>query len=441
MVPFMMIVVNNAMFNVALPVIRKTFAMKADTTAWLAAAYTLPFMLFMPLFGRLGDALGKKTLFLLGIVIFNAGTILCMAATTIPMVMVGRIIQGIGGGSVHPMCMSIITDHFEPREHGNALGTWNSIGPITGLLGPALGGILIDVFGWRIVYLPILVTGVCTFIVIKLSIVSDREPRTQFSFRSFDWWGVLFLCLMVVSLVFFTSSRPITGVPPFQDWRIGIAAVVTAVLFIGRQLRRDDPFVDLSIFKNRMFTRASLGVSIRMFTMSAINILVPLYLFDILNFKATSTGLILMLHAGFLLITMKIGGTIADRWTMGPAVALGLLTQAIMMVFLGLLPQGIHPSFVFIVVAAHGLGAGFSLASLHKAAMGNTTKEQSASAAGLYSMIRFAGVLFGTALGGVILQTGFDRGLPMLKAYQVSFLVFAGVALIGVILSLGMKKR
>jgi EmrB/QacA subfamily drug resistance transporter len=439
MVPSMTVGIYIAMFGVALPVIRDDFGIQADLAAWLATIYSLPFMIFMPLYGRLGDALGKRRVFSIGIVIFLLGTATAAFAPNLGWLMLGRAIQGFGTAGFVPLSIAIIAQLFPRNERGKAMGTWNSSIPLMGMVGPFLGGLLVDHLGWRTIFGPALIVGVLAFFAIrKLVPPLSGGARPDF-LRHFDWGGVALLGVAISGFLFYVSSRPITGVSALRDWRLLAITLFLLAGFIYREQRRLNPFVSLNIFAYRTFSLASLCAGIRMFSMSGINFLLPLYLTDVYNLNAVTTGIILTVHAGALVLILRVGGQLADRWGSRWPVVVSLSIQASAMAYFAHLPATTALGLVALGVLIHGLGAATSLAALHRAAMVEIPAEQSGVAAGLYSMIRFAGSVFGTALGGVILQQGLDRLLAPVEAYQMVYLFIAGVALLGAVLGVGLK--
>src|SRR5690606_25307335 len=134
MAPSFMVGMDHHNFGVALPMIRAYFGLDADMAAWAAMIYNLPFMILMPLYGRLGDGLGKRRLLLIGMVIFLVGTLFVLFSPNLTWFMVGRVIQGIGTAGFVPLSLAIIAQWFAPAERGKMMGTWNSIIPLTGLI-------------------------------------------------------------------------------------------------------------------------------------------------------------------------------------------------------------------------------------------------------------------------------------------------------------------
>ena len=437
-----MLVLNGSMFTIALPSIRDYFQLEADAASWLVIIHSLVFMMLMPLYGKLGDAFGRRILFCAAIVVFAAGTVVSFLSPGALLLIAGRIIQGIGVASVHPTSISIITDRFPNHQRGKAMGTWNTIGPATGLAAPLLAGFITDNWGWRLTYVPTLVAALVAvfFIWWKIPKDSKKVDRSR-ALREFDWLGVFMLCTFIFGLVVYVSSRPVTGKNAFTDWRILLGTLVLGFGVLLWEKRRRLPFITYKLFSDRNFTISSICVAVRMFPMSAVSLLIPLYLADVRHLSATSTGTAMMVHAGALLVTMRIGGYLSDRLNIKIPILIGLVGQGLSMVLFALLPETASIAHIISGLVLHGLGAGLSLAAFHKIAMGRVPIENSGEAAGLYSMIRFAGVLFGSALGGVVLQLGLERGGPLVQAYQRAFVVFAAITVFGAALSFRLRDR
>jgi len=211
-------------------------------------------------------------------------------------------------------------------------------------------------------------------------------------------------------------------------------------IFILWEKRLANPFVSLDIFSPGSFTRASLCVAVRMFTMSGATFLMPLYLADVQGLNAVSTGLTLMAHAAGLFPTMRLSGKLADRWGSRRPVVLGMSVQMSAMAYFALLGGGTALGLVVIGLVAHGLGAGLALPALHRAALSGVPQRRIGVAAGLYSMIRFCGTVLGAALQGVLLQQGLDRGLLTVDAYRVCFWCIVAIAFLGVIMALKLRE-
>jgi MFS family permease len=439
--PAVIVGMYHHMFGVALPSIRRDFGLDADTTAWVSMAYSLPFMALMPLYGRLGDGLGKRRLLLLGIALFWLGTVVIMTATSLTMLIVGGALMGTGTAGFTPLAIAIISQRFGVGERGRVMGVWNSAVPLTGLTVPYLAGLLVDRWGWQAIFPPLLVTGILVFVIVR-KMIPERSGGFQYSYlREFDWTGVLLLGGAVATLLFYTSSRPITGVPAMLDMRLlGLSVTLFAALVYWER-RRVQPYVNLMIFGNRIFTFSSLVAGLRMFLMSSIGFLMPLYLTDVHASTASQIGVVLALQAGALFLVSRAGGQIADRWGSRLPIVGSMLGLVGIMALLALLPASV-PFWVIVVIASvHGLIIGISLAPLHRSAMHGIDEAEMGSAAGIYSMIRFAGQILGTALSGVLLQQGLERLSAPVEAYQVVFTLHVGVALLAALVGWGVREE
>ncbi|MFW6291484.1 MAG: MFS transporter, partial [Spirochaetota bacterium] len=268
-----------------------------------------------------------------------------------------------------------------------------------------------------------------------------RTGSLRAAARSFDWVGVALFNGAIAMLVFFTSSRPITGADPLTDLRLLAGALVLGIVFVWWSLRRDDPFIDLSIFRRRNFSVASVTVSLRMVMRGGTGFLMPLFVTDLYGFNASATGSLLMLDAGSLLVTMWLGGLVIDRRRSRGQVVVGMLIEALAMTSFLLLPADAPVVWVFVILGANGLGAGYMLAALHVYAMGGVPEEESATAAGLYSMIRFGGAMLGPAIGGVVLAAGVDEYGIAAAGYRPAFAFLLTVSIVGTAAALLLTRR
>ncbi len=273
-----------------------------------------------------------------------------------------------------------------------------------------------------------------------MAIVAIRrniQPLTQSVdlgiLRKFDWVGVALLSGALATLLFYTSSRPITGVPALQDLRLLALWLLLFGALIVWERRRPAPYINLAVFTNRTFSLASVCAGLRMSLMVSISFLIPLYLTDIHTSSASVIGIALTLQAGMLFLTSRVGGQLADRWGSRWPVTLSMAGLVGIMCLLATLPASAPLWLIFAAAMGHGLLIGLSLAPLHRAAMQRIDDAEVGMAAGLYSMIRFAGQILGVALAGILLQRGLEQFHMVIDAYQMVYWVFAGVALLATV--------
>ena len=424
MIPVGMATMNMSMFGVALPTVRDTFAVEADTTAWLLAAYSLPFVIFMPLYGKLGDSLGKARLFQSGIVFFFAGSVICLLAESLLQLLIGRILQGLGTAGYYPLCIAIIAERFPAEQRGRAMGTWSSVAPGASTLGPLLGGFAVDNFGWNYVFVPSLVVALIALWVAYLRVPSQRPIRGE-GLQAFDWLGAFLLGGALVCATFYLSSRTVTGVEPLRDWRLLAAAVGFGLLFWRREGRAHRPLVNFALYRRKNFGVASLAAGCRMVIMHTANFLNVLFLTDVYGLNAIQLGLFATIFSGAIFATTQLGGHLSDRmhnrWLVGGSFAIQICALAALAMF----PLPLLGAAALMLTQA--LGGGVAMAALHRAAMEEIPMEESGSAAGLYSTARFGGGVVGATIAGVALQQALLFTPGPGEAYR---LVFGGVAAI-----------
>lgn len=439
--PAMLMPMVSTMTSVALPVMRDDFGIQADVAAWIPVIFTLPFMILMPVYGRLGDGLGKRRLILIGIAIFALGTAISLAAVDMSWLMVGRAVQGIGLAGMMPLGMALVSSIFPKSGRGKALGTWSTVGPTTAFLGPLAAGFLVAAWGWRGVFVPQLMVGLVAFLAVYRGIPSQLKPVSSPSFvRSFDWGGVALLAALITCLIFFLSSRSVTGVAPLRDWRLLLAVFGLLGGFLWWERGREDPFVPLGIFADRMFLRGSICACLRMFSMGVLSFLMPLYLVDIQGLHPAELGGMLMIGAGAMSLVVRLAGGLADRWSSRWLVVIGLAMQMAVMLILSRMSENVSLMWVGVNLGLHGIGAGLMLATLHRAVMTSIAGERMGAAAGLYNMLRFLGAAIGIALSGVLLQGHLDAGLSAIEAYQNVFFTFAGFPTLGIFIAFTLRE-
>lgn len=436
MFPSLLMPLTSSMSSVALPVIRDEFQLQADVTAWVPTAFTLPFMILMPVYGRLSDGVGRRRLILAGVVVCAIGSAMIYTAANLTMLMAGRAIQGLGLAGMMPLGLAMISAIFPESERGRAMGTWSSVGPIMGFSGPLMAGFIIDGWGWRVAYLPAIIMCFVAFFVVWRNIPSGLSNVRPDFWQTFDWTGVCLLASTLICLLFFLSSGPITGYPPLRDWRLGGGTLVLLGLFLWWEERHETPFMPLRLFSNLAFTQGTLGAALRMVSMMALFFSLPLYLVDVRGMTPSEVGLMSMIMPGAMALMVRWAGGIADRWGSRVPVISGFVIQFFVLVLFSRLQADAPLWMLAGLLGAHGMGVGLMLAPLHRAALGSISDEMMGTAAGFYSMVRFVGTAIGVAIAGVLIQSGLDQGLEAIEAYQQVFLSFTVFSVAAIVIML-----
>jgi EmrB/QacA subfamily drug resistance transporter len=429
--PTVMMPIMQSSINVALPILRDEFLLPADFASWISIIFSLPFMIMASVYGRLSDGTGKRRLILGGSALFILGSVCIVFSPNLTWLLAGRFIQGIGTAGIMPLAMAYISEIFDPYTRGRALGMWSTTGPATAGVGPFMAGFLIESWGWRTALAPSIFLGLLAFAVVYRGVPPGLSTIRKDFLKHFDWLGIGLMAGCFTFLLFFLSSRPITGLDPLNDLRLLAVSLVFGILFVIWENRRQEPFIDFNIFRYRTFNLATLSAGLRLTILSGTFFLLPLYLSDVRGLTPAYIGLVTTISPASMALMVFAGGQLSDRWGSRWPATIGLSIMCLNGVVFYLLPGDIPLAVMVLFLAIHGAGAGFSLASLHRASLVSIPEAQLGAAAGLYGMLRFVGGIIGSAMAGVILQGFLNQSLPVLEAYQNTFLVFAGVGLLG----------
>jgi len=418
------------MFNVAMPAIQQQFNLQVEVLSLVVAVRYIARIGMMPIYGLIGDRLGKKRGLLAGMITFFLGGITCLLAPTLTTLVIGRILLGIGGG-ILPLSMAIISDHFPTGQRGRILGIWNSASPVGTIIGPPLGGLVIEHFGWKTIFVLVgLGSLIAISLVLRLVPASDRYQKSQ---SPIDWFGAACLLTFATGLLMSTTTSsvfPFGSIANLVFWGItGIALV----LMIWNGMKNPQALINAAIVKNVRLILPSVAMIFRMFALTGTSFLLVLYLSNVFAKSPSAIGLIMIFHSTSLFIGVPVGGMLADRWTCRKAAGMGMIIQAIGTAWLAL--TGPIEGGILLIpgMILAGFGAGLSLTPYNKGAIASMGESQTGRAAGLYNMVRFTGSASSAPILGLILAAQFKQvgGLETVaKPYQVSFLLLIVCALI-----------
>ncbi len=436
MFPAALMPMASSVLRVSSPLFRESFGLTSESVAWLSMSFSIPFMVLTPVYCRLSEIVGRRRLIMAGCALFLVGVLISMFSPRFAVLLLGQGIQGFGVAGMTPLGMAYISAIFPRHERGKALGTWSSVGPTVAFLGPLMAGVILSFWSWRFTFLLSLIVGIVALTVVVITIPAGYSNIKPERWRRFDWMGVLLLACAVVAFFAFLSSRPITGVPPLRDWRLALLVVFCLSLFFWREKTATSPFVELDLYRIESFRLASFGAAFRMITMGCTGLLMPLYLADLHDLQGATLGVMLMINPAAMALMVRFGGLIADRWGIRRPLLIGFSSQIGVLLGLFLLSAAVPLWALGGVLAVHGLGVGTMLAALHRTALLDVEEGQANVAAGMYSLTRFVGVAVGTTLAGVLYQQFSTWGLPVLQAYQNTFLCFVAAAGVGLVASL-----
>ena len=415
----------------------RTFTDVFDTTlanaAWTMTGYTLALATVIPLTGWAADRFGTKRLYITALVLFVLGSVLCSFAWDITSLVVFRVLQGLGGGMLMPLGMTIMTRAAGPERIGRVmavLGVPMLIGPIAG---PILGGWLIDVASWHWIFLINLPIGILALIAAVVIFPKDNPTPSE----SFDFRGMLMLSPGLALFLYGASSvvetETVLAVKVLVPVIVGLVLIVA---FVFHALRVEHPLIDLRLFRNRSLTVAVITTTFFMVAFMGAGLLFPSYF--LLRGETTLTAGLLLAPQGIgAMIAMPIAGVIADKFGPGKIVLVGMvLITAGMAVFTQV---GTSTSYTLLIGALFvmGLGLGSTMMPIMTAALQTLTNETVARGSTLMNIVQQAAGSIGTALMSVVLtaqQKPAMTASSQLEAFDISARAFGTTFMVALVL-------
>jgi EmrB/QacA subfamily drug resistance transporter len=418
--------------TVALPAMASQFHADAVTLGWITSAYIIAAAVFIVPFGRYADIVGRKKIFLLGVLIFTLASLACAFAPTEALLIAARFLQGIGGAMLFATSVAIVTQVYGPGERGAALGI--TIATVyAGLsLGPFLGGILTDHFGWPAIFLLNVPLGLLT---IALTLRGVPHEWADAAGEPFDLRGAVVYCVMLFAAVFGMLLLP----DPFGLAWIAIS-LVAAVIFRWWEKRSVSPLIDLSVFVgNRTFVFSNIAAMINYGATFGVGVLLSLYLQYIQGFSAETAGLILVAQPVVQMVFSPIAGRLSDRIEPRIVATAGMAITAIgLCLFIFLTPT--TPLWVIVVsLLVLGLGYGLFSSPNTNAIMSSVEKKHLGIASGMNATMRSLGQLLSMAIAMFCFTVfiGMVTITPMvypalMTSVTVAFAIFTVLCIIGV---------
>lgn len=386
--------------NIALPDIMAELNFNSDSIVWVSLCYLLPYGSMLPLTGKLGDKYGAKRMYIIGLICFSIGSVLCGTASGTNTMLLYRILQGIGGGILLPNAMSIVAVTFTGPERATALGLWSAMTAIGAAVGPTIGGYLIELFHWRAMFFSII--PIC-FIAVVLAILSIPTHK---SIRDIplDITGSVLLIISIGALLVGLNQGEKEGW--FQSYYIVSLFYLFLscfTLFVLVELRAQSPIIDFSLFKIRNFALANLIAGITFFTLQSSTYLLPFFLKSILNFDSIQAGLMLLPQT----LTMVVAASISGRLNTIFGPRLLTFTGVSATVYAFWLLKNINADFgvrdFFIPLAIYGLGLGLTMSPTTTCAISTLRKNQVGTGSGILNFSKLMCASIGVVIAQVIL--------------------------------------
>lgn len=407
---------DQTIVNLALPKIINEFSITVASAGWIATAYILANAVFVPIWGKLGDTIGRKKVYIWGFSIFIVGSVLAGLAWNLSSMIVFRVIQAIAGSADYPTAMAILAVTFkEGRERAQALGIWSSSFAAAVVFGPLLGGPLIDNFGWRSVFLVNLPIGILGIVMAMRFI---NESRSEIKTRFFDWWGAFVLGGMLSSLVLVLDKGSDWGWLSSGSWICYFLIVIFLGLFIKIEQKAAEPIVDLKFFKIPSFVNALTNNFVVFMGMMGGVFLLPVFAQTFLGYNATESGYLFIPMAIAMLLAAPIGGALTGKVQSRYVIFASTLVAAFgLFLFTRLDPKSTALDII-IPLSVMAFGLGFGMAQRTNIIASVVPQSEIGIASSILALVRNIAGAVGIAVFATILNNRITTNILTINSFS-----------------------
>jgi EmrB/QacA subfamily drug resistance transporter len=437
------VVLDAAIVNVALPSIGRELDFARDDLSWVVNAYTLFFGGFLLLGGRLSDLLGRRRMFMWGMVLFAGASLAGGLAQSDIWLIVARAVQGLGAAIVSPAALSIVTTTFtEGAERNRALGVWGAVAGSGGAAGVLLGGILTETLGWEWVLFVNTPIGIAAALLAPHLLGESRDARSP----SFDFAGAISVTAGLALLVYTLVDANDAGWGSTQTIGLGATAVLLLAAFLAIEARRRYPLMPFSIFRLRTLRGANIVALLIGMSLFSMFFFISLYMQQVLGYEPLKAGLAYLPLAGLIIVSAGMASQLVTRIGFKPILIVGMLLVAAGLIWFGQVsaPGGTYLGDILFPSMLAAVGLGFAFVPVTIAAVTGTRPDEAGLASGLINTSQQVGGALGLAVLATVatgrtddvISSGERNPLVALtEGFQDAFLAGAGLALLGALLA------
>lgn len=427
--------------NLALPAIGKDIPTTAIGLGWVASSYILSTAMFLMPFGRLGDIIGRKKVFSLGILLFTLSTFTIIFSHNIVFLITLRIIQGISSAMIFATSLAIITSVYQPGERGKAMGI-NITATYLGLsCGPVVGGLLTQYLGWRSIFMFLIPFGIISLILIRLKIKTEWAEAVG---EKFDWKGSLIYGIALASFMYGFSK-----LPSVAGWSCTAAGVFLAVIFLVFEKRINNPVFDIRLLLgNRIFAFSSMAALINYSATSAIGFFMSLYLQYLKGLDARTAGFIMISQPIAMTLLSPLAGRLSDKRNPGVIASAGMAITALGLILLCFITKETPDLLIILLLLLMGIGFGLFSSPNTNAIMSSVEKPHLGIASGVLGTMRMVGQMMSMGIAMMLIALFIGRQpinpntFPgLISAMRTGFIIFSILSVLGIFASLARHGR
>ena len=442
-----MVILDVAIVNVALPSIKSDLGFSQANLQWVISAYAIMFGGVLLLGGRLGDLLGRRRLFVVGLSLFSLSSLLCGLAWSESSLIAFRALQGLGGALLAPAALALLMTTFaEGRDRNLALGIYGAAAGSGAAAGVLLGGVLTSYLSWPAIFFINVPVGLAA---IALTPILLRESRAELPHRHFDFAGAFLVTAGLMLLVYALTQATSDGWTSATTLSLLTASVALIVAFVVVELRSKAPLLPLGIFRLRTLTAANVTMAVVGAAAFSEFFLLTLYMQDVLRYSAVQTGVAFTAFALTVVVASNVAQFVVGRAGVRTTLTVGLLASAASVALLARLPvEGQYFWDLFPAFVLGGAGMGFSFVPVTIASLSGVGRSEAGVASGLVNTSRQIGGAIGLAAVSAIAAastTSFadDHGvaasstLALDHGFRTGLIVLAGLLVLGAVVAFG----
>ena len=394
-----MIMLDNTVVNVALPAIKADLGISTSELEWTVAAYALTFASLLLTGGKLGDLLGRRLIFTIGLTIFTLSSLACGLSSSAPELISARAVQGVGAALMMPATLSIISHTFQARERGMAIGIWAGVSALALAIGPLLGGIITEHISWNWIFYVNVPIGVLAVIAAIVVVPESKDTSNE---QRLDLPGLLTSGIGLLALVYALIEGHQYGWTSALIIGLFIVAAVALVSFVLLETHQRLPMLDLTLFRNGTFLGANIVAILVTLAMFGIFVFFPIYMQTIRGWSPIQAGAALLPWTVMIVVFAPIAGKLSDRVGSRWLMAGGMTVVSACCLLLSTVT--LHSTFWHMLPAflLGGLGMSFVMTPMSAAAMGAAPVAKAGVASGVLNTFRQVGVALGIAITGAI---------------------------------------
>jgi len=427
--------------NLALPSIGNDLHANAINLGWVISSFILTSAIFLLPFGRLGDIIGRKKIFTIGIVLFTISTFLIVFSHSITSLIILRIFQGFSSAMIFGTSMAILTSVFQPGERGKAIGI-NITATYLGLsLGPVIGGLLTHYLGWRSIFAFLVPFGIISVVLIQTKIKTEWAEAVG---ERFDWRGSVIYGIALASFMYGFSRLPSS-----LGWVCIATGILMAVVFLFFENRISNPVFDIRlILRNRIFAFSGIAALINYSATSAIGFFISLYLQYLKGLDARTAGLIMISQPIAMTLLSPLAGKLSDKRNPGAIASVGMGITASGLVLLCFISETTPDYLIVLLLLLMGIGFGLFSSPNSNAIMSSVEKRHLGVASGVVGTMRMVGQMMSMGIAMMLIslfigkQTINPATYPgLISAMRTGFVIFSILSVFGIFASLARHEK